>query len=422
MMRSRSRCTRLRAPVSTRRVDNLDFWFDYSCPYAYLASAQVESLAARTGAKLTWQPMLLGGVFRAVATPQNLMNVLSPPKAAHNFADMNRWADLFGVPLAMPREHPMRTVEALRATIATGVDPRVVHGFYRAYWIEGRQPSDPATIRDVLRAAGHDPEPILSRLDDAALKDDLRMRTDRAIALGIFGAPAFVVNGRDLYWGQDRMQMIEQPRAAHLAHASGASMSNSKHTLELYWDFSSPFAYLASTQAEALAKRTGAELVWRPMLLGGVFKAIGQVDVPISTWSDAKRKYYFHDMQRWSEYWNVPFKFPSRFPMNTVKSMRVWLALPEARRDAFREKTFHAYWADDRDINDDAVLAELIGPDASDILAKTQDPTIKKGLIEATQRAVDAGVFGAPAWVVNGKDLYWGQDRIALVERALTTG
>src|SRR5205814_2010038 len=109
--------------------------------------------------------------------------------------------------------------------------------FYRAYWVDKRPPSDPATMRDVLRAAGHDPEPILARLDEASLKDDLRARTERAIELGIFGAPAFLVNGRDLYWGQDRMQMIEQPRVAHGAPASGASMTTKKNTLELYWDF-----------------------------------------------------------------------------------------------------------------------------------------------------------------------------------------
>ncbi len=410
--------------MTARTLRTLDFWFDYSCPYAYLASTQVEALASRTGAALTWQPMLLGGVFRANATPQNLMNVLSPAKAAHNFADMNRWAEIFGVPLHIPAGHPLRTVEALRATLATGIDPRVVHGFYRAYWVDGRAPSDPETIRDVLRAASHDPEPVLARLGDEALKDDLRARTDRAIALGIFGAPAFVVDGVELHWGQDRMHLIEYPRAQDVpsspasSHGEQSPMSH-KHTLELYWDFSSPFAYLGSTQAEALAKRTGAELVWRPMLLGGLFKTLGQVDVPMASWSGAKQKYYYDDMLRWAQHWGVPFKFPSRFPTNSLKAMRIYLALPEERRGAYREKVFRAYWADDRDIADEAVLAEAIGPDAAEVFARAQTPEVKKSLVDATQRAIDAGVFGAPTWVIDGKDLYWGQDRIVLVERAL---
>jgi 2-hydroxychromene-2-carboxylate isomerase len=398
----------------------LEFWFDYSCPYAYLASTQVEAFAQRLGRTLSWRPMLLGGVFKAHGTPQNLMNVLSPAKARHNEQDMQRWAELFGVPLAIPAGHPLRTVEALRATLVTGIDPRVVHGFFRAYWVEGRPPSDPATLRAVLAAAGHDPAAVLARLEDPAVKDELRARTEQAVAAGIFGAPSFVVDGR-MYWGQDRMDLIagrSGPWQALTAPARRRDETMTR-TLELYWDFSSPFAYLGSTQAAALARRTGATLIWRPMLLGGLFKLIGQVDVPLNTWSPAKRAYYFEDMKRWAEHWGVPFRFPSRFPMNTVRALRAWLALPEDRRDAFREAAFRAYWVEDRDLADEGVLRELLGPGADEVLARTQAPEIKQALIDATQRAVDAGVFGAPTWVVDGRELFWGQDRIPLVERAL---
>jgi 2-hydroxychromene-2-carboxylate isomerase len=154
------------------------------------------------------------------------------------------------------------------------------------------------------------------------------------------------------------------------------------HTLEIYWDFSSPFAYLGSTQA-------------------------------------AKKRYTLDDMIRWAEHWEVPFRFPSRFPMLSLKAMRTYLALPEERRDAFRERTFRAYWAEDRDIADDATLRELVGEGADEVLARTQSPEVKKALLDATRRAVDAGVFGAPTWIVDGKELFWGQDRIPLVERAL---
>jgi 2-hydroxychromene-2-carboxylate isomerase len=191
------------------------------------------------------------------------------------------------------------------------------------------------------------------------------------------------------------------------------------HTLELYWDFSSPFAYLGSTQAEALAARTGAKLVWRPMLLGAVFKAIGTPDAPILTWSDAKRSYFFKDLARWAEHWAVPFRFPSRFPMMTVKSLRVWFALPEERRKAFREATFHAYWAEDRDISDEATLRALIGDGADEVLARGGSKEVKDALFASTQRAIEAGVFGAPTWIVDEKELFWGQDRIVLVERSL---
>ena len=193
-------------------------------------------------------------------------------------------------------------------------------------------------------------------------------------------------------------------------------------TLDLYWDFSSPFAYLGATQAEAVAARTGATLTWRPMLLGAVFKAIGQEQAPILTWGEAKRSYYFKDLARWADLYGVPFQFPTRFPMLTLKALRTYLALPESRRGAFRERTFRAYWAEDRDIADETVLAELAGEDAGGfdaLRARIQSPEIKKELADATQGAIERGVFGAPTWIVDGQELFWGQDRIALVERAL---
>lgn len=401
----------------------LDYWFDYSCPYAYLGSLCVEGVAARTGARLRWQPMLLGGVFRAVGTPQNLSNVLAPAKMRHNAADMTRWADLLGVPLTMPAGHPLRTVEALRATLLSGIDPAVIHGFFRAYWVEGAEPSDRAVVRRVLQAAGHDAGAIEARLDDEGVKRELRERTDRAIAIGVFGAPAMTIDEGPLYWGQDRLALVERALGGATTMVDGAphpSRGTMAHTLEIYWDFSSPYAYLGSTQAEALAARTGATLIWRPMLLGGLFRAIGQVDAPIATFSPAKQRHVMLDMNRWAEHWGVPFRFPSRFPMNTVKALRAYLALPDERRAGFRARTFEAYWAHDRDIADDAVLRELIGEGADEVLARTQAPEIKQALIDATSQAVAAGVFGAPTWVVDGTELFWGQDRLALVERALT--
>src|SRR5580700_6999468 len=121
--------------------------------------------------------MLLGGVFAANGTPQKLFATLSAAKAAHNARDLDRWAELFGVTLRMPAAHPLRTVEVLR---------------------------------EVLGAAGHDVEQVFATIGRPEAKDDLRKRTDEAIALGIFGAPAFVVNDGHMYWGQDRMHFVER--------------------------------------------------------------------------------------------------------------------------------------------------------------------------------------------------------------------
>jgi 2-hydroxychromene-2-carboxylate isomerase len=396
-------------------TSSIDFWFDYTCPYAYLGSTQVEAVARRTGRTLTWKPMLLGGVFKAHATPQRLFETLSPAKAAHNARDLALQAERCGVALRMPAGHPFRSVEALRATIATGCDPRVIHGFYRAYWVDNRPVSDVSVMRDVLSAAGHDADAVLARLGDDALRDSLRARTDEAIALGVFGAPAYLVDGVELYWGQDRTRLFDVPSSP-----SEVTAAPTGRTLEIYWDFSSPYAYLGSVQAEALARRTGATLVWRPLLLGAVFRAIGQANVPMATYPEPKQRHTGLDLDRQSRFLGVPFRFPSRFPMNSVKALRAWLALPHEARDAFRARTFRACWADDRDIADDAVLADLLGPDADAVLAQITTPEIKRALQEATAQALDAGVFGVPTWVVDGRELLWGQDRVDVVEHILT--
>ncbi len=398
----------------------LDVWFDYSCPYAYLASTQVETLAARTSAELRYQPMLLGGVFRANGTPQNLSEVLGPQKARHNLADMQRWAARFGVPLTMPSGHPRRTVEALRATLLSGIDPRVIHAFYRAYWVEGRDIGDRAVVADVLEPLGHGA--VLGRLDEPAVKDDLRARTDRAIELGIFGAPSFVVDGA-MFWGQDRLDFVERALGGTPPRPDAPKAGSAGRTLDAYFDFSSPFAYLGMTQVEAIAARTGATLVVRPMLLGAVFKDVGQVNVPLATFSPAKQRFVAEDLQRWAAHFGVPYRFPTRFPMSTVKALRVYLALEEPRRRAFRDAVFKAFWAEDRDIADEAVLAELVGDGAPEVLERSRSAEVKQALFTATSEAVQRGVFGAPTFIVNDADgdaLYWGQDRLALVEAALT--
>src|SRR5688572_13416909 len=117
----------------------LSLYFDYTCPFAYLGSTQARALAERMGVTLEYRPILLGGVFRAVNTPQDLMGSLGPAKGAHNAKDMMRWARRWNVSLSMPPNHPMRSVEALRATLATAkrspssgalgstkIDPKVV--------------------------------------------------------------------------------------------------------------------------------------------------------------------------------------------------------------------------------------------------------------------------------------------------------
>lgn len=405
----------------TLPAKTLDFWFDYTCPFAYLGSTQARSVAARMGVPLTYRPLLLGGVFKGVGTPQNLFATRGSARTAHEAADMQRWAARFGVTLKMPASHPMRSVEALRATLAVGIDPAVVDGFYRAYWVEGRPISSPEVITEVVSSAGHDAAAVLERIEEQGIKDDLRARTEQAIALGIFGVPTWIVDGEHLYWGQDRLTFVEGKRPRPSTQAAPAKAS-SKRRLEVYWDFSSPFAYLGAMQVAALAERTGATVDWHPILLGGLFRAIGTPDVPLATFPEAKQRHMLKDLHRWAAFWRVPFRFPSRFPMHSLKALRTYVALPEERRAHFRDATFRAAWAEDRDITDDAVLAECVADEAAarDAFARANSEEVKSSLRASTERAASRGVFGVPTFIV-GDELFWGQDRLELVEAALRT-
>lgn len=181
-------------------------------------------------------------------------------------------------------------------------------------------------------------------------------------------------------------------------------------SLTFYYDFSSPFAYLGATQVERVAAEAGASVVWKPILLGALFKQIGTPDVPLAEFPDAKRDYYRRDLLHWAAHWGVPFRWPSRFPMRTVAPLRLALAADDIA--AVSRALFAAYWVDDRDISDARVLAEF-----GDV-ARTEDPAIKAQLRAHTDEAIQNGICGVPSFVVRGH-LFWGQDRLDLVSRAL---
>jgi 2-hydroxychromene-2-carboxylate isomerase len=403
-------------------VKRVEFHYDFSCPYAYLASTRIEAVAARTGAELSWRPFLLGGVFQAIGAPQ--VPNLGPARARLNHLDMHRWADHFGVPLMMPPGHPNRTVLALRATLAAeeADRPRASHALFRAYWALGQDLSRPEVVRATLDDNGLDGAALVRRAEEQAVKDDLRARTDEAVARGIFGAPSFTVttDGKsDLYWGQDRLAFVEEALGGTAPAAPSGPAAVSE--VSFFFDFSSPFAYLASTQIEALAQRNGAAVRWRPFLLGGLFKLLGGPDVPLLAMSAPKRAHVGVDMNRWAAHRGVTLRFPSRFPMNTVKALRMVLQLPDEQRPPLVHALYRAYWADDRDLNDDAELvaiATAAGLDGAALLAGTKGDEVKALLKTATDAAHKVGLCGAPSFLV-GDLLFWGQDRLMFVEKAL---
>lgn len=191
------------------------------------------------------------------------------------------------------------------------------------------------------------------------------------------------------------------------------------NTVDFYYDFISPAAYLAHTQLPELCQRHDAQLNYKPMLLGGVFKATGTT--PPAT-IPSKLAWVQADFARYAERYGVPFQQNPHFIFNTVNAMRgaIW-AQENGCIDAYNRVMYQAAWADAKDLGNKDVMAELLnnaGLDATAMLEAITQPDCKAALIQATEQAVSNGVFGAPTMIVNG-ELYFGQDRLEWIEKAL---
>lgn len=193
----------------------VELFYDIGSSYSYLASTQIDAVAARQGATVRWRPFLLGGVFKATG---NEMPARVPNKARWMLGDNMRWAKKYGVPFAIPSIFPIMTISTQRALVATdrlfGEDAqkKLAHALFRGYWAEGKDVSDKATIAEIARSAGLDADAILAGLDAQETKDMLRASTEEAVARGAFGAPAMFFEG-ELFWGNDRLGLLEDALA-----------------------------------------------------------------------------------------------------------------------------------------------------------------------------------------------------------------
>jgi 2-hydroxychromene-2-carboxylate isomerase len=192
-------------------------------------------------------------------------------------------------------------------------------------------------------------------------------------------------------------------------------------TFEFHFDFGSPASYLAWTQLPALMGGTGARADYRPMLLGGVFQAIGNQSPAMIP---SKGKYTFTDFQRHAGRYGVPFNMNPHFPVNTMLLMRGATGLlmrADPRFGAYCDAMFKGMWVDRQNMGDPATVGQVLaqaGFDPTALLALANEQAVKDRLKAATQEAVARGVFGAPTFFV-GEEMFWGQDRIDWVREAL---
>jgi 2-hydroxychromene-2-carboxylate isomerase len=196
------------------------------------------------------------------------------------------------------------------------------------------------------------------------------------------------------------------------------------HTIDFYFDFMSPYAYLGSVGVERLAAEHRCVVDWHPILLGvSVIKVMGLKALPDTP---VKRDYVRHDVERFARYLDIPFR-RSETAMAPLPAARIFVWLkrrdPEVARD-FAQAVFREQWAQARNMSTPQALAGLaphLGLSPAEMIAATTDPAIKRYLHEDVERAIAAGVFGAPTFVV-GREMFWGVDRLPMVERWIVNG
>jgi 2-hydroxychromene-2-carboxylate isomerase len=194
--------------------------------------------------------------------------------------------------------------------------------------------------------------------------------------------------------------------------------------LQFYFDFSSPFGYLAAQRIDALAAKHGRIVDWRPMLLGVAFKQTGAV--PLTT-IPVKGEYSKHDFARTARFEGIEFRMPSRFPIAAQAPSRIVVWQKRVRPEGvipIAKALYRAYFVEDRDISDPDIAAEVAvrtGVDRAAARAALDDPAIKDAFRRDVEGAIALGVFGSPYVIVDGEP-FWGFDRFEQIDRWLATG
>lgn len=194
--------------------------------------------------------------------------------------------------------------------------------------------------------------------------------------------------------------------------------------LEFFFDCSSPWTYLAFTSIQPLAERYGVDIIWRPILVGGVFNAVNkEVYTHRANPNPLRWRYMEKDLRDWAGFYNLQIGWPENHPISSVKAMRgAYVALEEGKLVPYADAVFKHYWSELNDISDEAVLSRII--EECDIAAagffeKIHDQHYKHKLRVSTDELIERGGFGSPTIFINDSDMYFGNDRLQLVEHAL---
>ncbi|HEX3916778.1 MAG TPA: 2-hydroxychromene-2-carboxylate isomerase [Caulobacteraceae bacterium] len=197
------------------------FYFDFGSPNAYLAHKVIPEIEARTAAKFTYVPALLGGIFKATGNQSPAQAFAGIPlKLAYERRETQRFVKRHGITAyAMNPHFPVNTLQIMRGAVAAqqlGVFEAYIDAVYRAMWVDGLKMDDPPVIEAALKAAGLPAAELLALIADPTVKAKLVANTEGAVAKGVFGSPSFLV-GNELFFGKDKLRDVEDEVAAQSA-------------------------------------------------------------------------------------------------------------------------------------------------------------------------------------------------------------
>ncbi|CUA93927.1 2-hydroxychromene-2-carboxylate isomerase [Pannonibacter indicus] len=186
----------------------LDFWFEFASTYSYLTAMRIETVAKDRGIDLVWRPFLLGPIFARQGWDTSPFN-LFPAKGRYMWREVERLCEDMGLPLTVPDPFPQNGLMAARIAHAGRLEPWIgsfVRAVYMAEFGEGRDISDEGLLAGILLDLGLDAKALLAKAQSIEVKIGLRAAVAEAEAAGVFGAPSFVTEDGELYWGNDRLE------------------------------------------------------------------------------------------------------------------------------------------------------------------------------------------------------------------------
>ncbi|EDV26198.1 uncharacterized protein TRIADDRAFT_63921 [Trichoplax adhaerens] len=372
-------------------ASEVEFYYDIACPFSYLAVSAFRSIPRENPIKIQWMPIYLDSIKDRAGVGSPIVKGDCSAKKVWMERDLKMMCERYNVPInRSPRyEDQDGTPQKLLASIDNNGDrEKLSLALFSHYWLKDCDIQDSKVLENIAKEAGLS---LNVQQQIARGEEPLKKLNEEANKLGIFRVPCFRVS-RKIYFGPDRLHFVERELGNNQASELRLRLPSSatpghRAKLTFYYDFVSPWSYIAAVAIERLVeqlKPVTVDVEWVPVSLPGLIQAN---KAPVEAALDAANP---------------------AFLKATGRDMQMQIAL----------RGVQELWTADRDLSDDKVVAEVIeeaGYDAKDILSKAEEDNIKDQFAQNMSRALKAGAFGVPAFQVNDGTLIFGQDRLNIV-------